>query len=187
MLQISFGIETLTESEVETRIQPIKKILKWWPNYNFEDGRRATTSMNTSGQFPVKYITAREKGQVITLWLAPEAMAEIDGSREKQDWTNWYLERNIQWLKGQKYMDFLSTVNKKRLSLPKVQNRLHNHANTRSEIALKYSQKLGPVTVLDSGVRLSYALELENAICIATGGTRPTDAFPYAGCWEKKQ
>ena len=81
MLQISFGIETLTDAEIQSRLIPIQYIVQWWPNYGFEDGRRATTSMNTSGQFPVKYITARESGEVITLWLAPEAMAEIDGSR----------------------------------------------------------------------------------------------------------
>ena len=187
MLQISFGVETLTDTEIQTRIAPIADILDWWPNYSFEDGRRVTTSMNTSGQFPVKYITARESGQVITLWLAPEAIAEIDGSREKQDWLDWYLSHQVKWLKGQDYDDFLKTMSSRRVSLPKTQERLHNHANTRSEVALQYSQKLGTLTVLDSGVRLSYALELENAICIATGGTTPDDSFPYAGCWEKYQ
>ena len=175
MLQISFGVETLTDTEIQTRIAPIADILDWWPNYSFEDGRRVTTSMNTSGQFPVKYITARESGQVITLWLAPEAIAG-GGSREKQDWLDWYLSHQVKWLKGQDYDDFRHNEFTA-VSLPKTR-RTPQPCQHKIGSCTSIQPKVGNITVLDSGVRLSYALELEMPFALQQGVQLRTTASP---------
>jgi hypothetical protein len=186
MLQISFGAETLGEEEIRNRLEPLKEVLKWWPNYDFDNGRRVTNAMNTSGQFPVKYMGARHKGDVITFWLAPEAMVELDGSLEKQSWQQWYTELNVPWLKGEAYDTYISSLNQVRSEQMEIQTILHNHANTRAQSALNQVQQFGKLMILDSDVRITYALEMNGTTCLATGGSTPTDAFPYAGCWQRK-
>jgi hypothetical protein len=187
MLQLSFGVETLSEEAIDARVEPIQDILKWWPNYGLENGQRATTSMNTSGQFPIKYISTLDRGEIITFWLAPEAMAELDGSFEKVDWKIWYNEHNVEWLKNDSYSAFIQRLTPLRLTNPAAQSVLHDHANTRTEEPLKLAQRMGKIIVLDNGIRLTYAMELRNMVCLATGGTKPEDDFPFAGCWEKSQ
>lgn len=158
-----------------------------WPGYGFVEGDPSTTSLNGSGQFPIRYLNAMSDDDAVIAWFAPSLLGELSGTTLHAERTAWYASEGVP-VRAEDMHALGARMDPTRPARPpSLYPLLRHHVQILDNASIEAlaSSRSGRFTVVDTGTRLVGTLAGAGWLCTATAGA-PDGAFPWNGCWRTR-
>ncbi len=134
-----------------------------WPGLGFDDGRAGTTSMNTYGKFPVRYLGALADGEPLVAWFSRDFLSEVRDTPDNLRRVEWYERNGVPVSSLDDAVTIFDTVDESApIRPPPVFELLQRHADGIDAVSLWELRRFddSAIRVVQTGLRL---------ILVATG------------------
>ncbi|MFT7518994.1 MAG: hypothetical protein ACI9MC_001130, partial [Kiritimatiellia bacterium] len=148
-----------------------------WPGLINVDGSFLPPA-SLGGQQPMRYVHSLQPDRSWVLWLRRDALAEIDGTEDREDLLRWY------GLRGVEVVDraHLPPLDERADALPLLEDLARHQQAPTHESLLSISQ-FGQAALIWEGLRLRLVVVGDDLVCISTNGApMPSNS---SGCWRR--